>query len=366
MSRVLVMGGLAPTLFLFRAPLLRAMVERGHEVIATAPDEDDRVADAMKDLGVQWRPLDFERNRVQPVRDLLFMQKIRRHLRDIQPDRLITYTIKPNIYGGWAARSEHVPSAAMVTGLGQVFTTPGIRRTLATRMFRSACRHHDHVFVQNPDDRSDLLESGIVDDESKIVMTAGSGVDLSAFPSMPMPDRPIFLMLARLLESKGVRVLIDAAVRLKGHCPEASIRIGGMEDPGSGGIPMDEIHQAHDKGIIEYLGYVADVKQALADCSVYVLPSWYGEGVPHSILEAMATGRPIITTDHRGCRETVAQGRNGLLVPVRDSQALSQAMSAMAEDSGKRADMGKASRALAESRFDAREVATCMLDSLSL
>ncbi|MDG2095586.1 MAG: glycosyltransferase, partial [Phycisphaerales bacterium] len=154
--------------------------------------------------------------------------------------------------------------------------------------------------------------------------------------------------------------------RLKDHCPEASIRIGGMEDPGSGGIPMDEIHRAHDKGIIEYLGYVADVKQALADCSVYVLPSWYGEGVPHSILEAMATGRPIITTDHRGCRETVAQGRNGLLVPVRDSQALSQAMSAMAEDSGKRADMGKASRALAESRFDAREVATCMLDSLSL
>ncbi len=366
MSRVLVIGGLAPTLFLFRAPLLRAMIERGHEVIATAPDEDDRVAGAMKELGVQWRPLDFERNKVQPVRDLLFVQKIRRHLRDIQPDRLITYTIKPNIYGGWAARSEQIPSAAMVTGLGQVFTNPGIRRTLATRMFRSACRHHDRVFVQNPDDRSDLLESRIVDEESKIVMTAGSGVDLSAFPSMPIPDRPIFLMLARLLESKGVRVLIDAAKKLKEHCPDATVRIGGMEDPGSGGVPMSEIRNAHDNGIIDYLGYVEDVKQALADCSVYVLPSWYGEGVPHSILEAMATGRPIITTDHRGCRETVEAGRNGTLVPVRDSRALFQAMLSMAEDPQGRREMGNASRVLAESRFDAREVAAVMLDNLSL
>ena len=366
MSRVLVMGGLAPTLFLFRAPLLRAMVERGHEVIATAPDEDDRVPQAMKELGVQWRPLDFERNRVQPVRDLLFLKRIRRHLRDIQPDRLLTYTIKPNIYGGWAARSEQIPSAAMVTGLGQVFTNAGIRRTLATRMFRSACRHHDHVFVQNPDDRSDLLDLGIVDDESKIVTTAGSGVDLSAFQPMPMPDRPIFLMLARLLESKGVRVLIEAARRLKERCPDALVRIGGMEDPGSGGVPIDEIRNAHDMGIIEYLGYVDDVKRALADCSVYVLPSWYGEGVPHSILEALATGRPIITTDHRGCRETVQAGRNGTLVPVRDSDALFQAMATMAEDQEARLAMGKASRALAESRFDAREVATCMLDSLSL
>ena len=173
-------------------------------------------------------------------------------------------------------------------------------------------------------------------------------------------------MLARLLTSKGVREYLEAAAIVKSRHPEVTIKLGGMEDPGSGGVPMDEIQRAHEMGIIEYLGYVDDVKQALADCSVYVLPSWYGEGVPHSILEAMATGRPIITTDHRGCRETVEAGRNGTLVPVRDAESLFQAMMTMAEDRNARHEMGIASRALAESRFDAREVASCMLNSLSL
>ena len=365
MSRILVFGGLARTLVLFRAPLLRALVEAGHQVTAAAPDEDPEVPAAMASLGVDWYPINFERNRVQPVRDLFFISRIRSMLRDVKPDRLLCYTIKPNIYGGWAARAEGVPSAAMVTGLGTVFMTPGPRRRIACAMLRRACGHHDRVFLQNTDDRDDLLRAGVLSDDSKVVMTAGSGIDLEAYPQRPLPDRPVFLMLARLLRAKGVREYLEAAAMVKSACPDAVMRLAGMEDPGSGGVPMAEIHQARDRGDIEYLGHLSDVREALAGCSTFVLPSWY-EGTPHSSLEAMATGRAVITTDTRGCRETVIPGENGLLVPVRDPQALAEAMIEFARDPERRDAMGRAGRVLAEERFDAGDVARVVMDALSL
>ena len=365
MSRVLVFGGFAPSLILFRAPLLRAMVEAGHEVIAAAPEEDPRVALAMKEMGVQWYPINFERNRVQPVRDLLFVKRIRRMLRELRPDRLLCYTIKPNIYGGWAAAAEGVPSAAMVTGLGTVFMNPGLKRTVAMRMLAKACRWHDRVFFQNPDDCKDLLDAGVINDRDKVVMTAGSGVDLDQFPVKPLPSTASFLMLARLLTSKGVREYLEAAAIVKSRCPEAIIRLGGMEDPGSGGVPMAEIRSAEQTGAIEFLGHLDDVHEALSDSSVYVLPSWH-EGTPRSVLEAMASGRAIITTDVRGCRETVEEGVNGLMVPWKSPEQLAEAMCKLADDSELRTSMGAASRKQAETRFDAREVARLMMNALSL
>ncbi|MBG84499.1 MAG: glycosyltransferase family 1 protein [Phycisphaerae bacterium] len=365
MSRVLLLGSYAPSLVLFRAPLLKALVQAGHEVVASAPDEDSSIAGAMEQLGVRWAPIDFERNKVQPVQDLVLVRRLRAHLRDIQPDRLITYTIKPNIYGGWAACSEDIPSAAMITGLGTMFMNPGIRRGIAQRMLRKAVRHHDRVFFQNGDDRDDLVNAGVVEDASKIVMTAGSGVDLEKYPVQSLPDRPVFLMLARLLVAKGVREYLEAAAILKEKHPDAVVRLGGMEDPGSGGVPMSEIQQAVEDGVIEYLGHVDDVQAALSQCSIYVLPSWH-EGTPRSVLEAMSTGRAVITTDARGCRETVEDGRNGLLVPLRDPHALSNAMHRLASDSALRIKMGIESRNIAQDCFDANQVADVMLRSLNL
>jgi glycosyltransferase involved in cell wall biosynthesis len=365
MSRVLVFGGLTRTLTMFRMPMLRAMVAAGHEVIAAAPDEDPNVPEALAEIGVGWHPIEFDRNRVQPARDMLFVRRIRAMLRDLKPDRLLTYTIKPNIYGGWAARSEGVPSAAMVTGLGTVFMNPGMRRGIASRMLRRACRHHDRVFFQNVEDRDDLVRAGVVEDQSKIVMTAGSGVDLEAFPVRPMPERPVFLMLARLLVAKGVREYLESARLLRASCPDAVVRLAGMEDPGSGGVPMQEILTADRRGDIEFLGHLPDVHEALSECSVFTLPSWY-EGTPHSVLEAMATGRPVITTDVRGCRETVEDGVNGLLVPPRSPAELAAGMLRLAADPGLRSAMGVESRSMAEKRFDADQVARLILDALAL
>jgi glycosyltransferase involved in cell wall biosynthesis len=341
------------------------MVAAGHQVIAAAPDEDPEVPIAMKAMGVEWYPIDFQRNRVEPVRDLRFLSRIRGMLREVRPDLLLCYTIKPNIYGGWAARSEGVPSAAMITGLGTVFMTPGLRRRVAWRMLRKACRHHHRVFLQNDEDRDDLLSAGVLGDDSKVVMTAGSGIDLETYPSRPLPEAPVFLMLARLLEAKGVRDYLRAASIVRAACPEVEIRLAGMEDPGSGGVPRSEVRDAVARGDIDYLGHLPDVRDALASCSTFVLPSWY-EGTPHSTLEAMATGRAVITTDTRGCRETIGPGGNGLLVPVRDAGALADAMITLARDPGRRREMGLASRAFAESRFDANEVARTMMEALSL
>ncbi|MDG2030846.1 MAG: glycosyltransferase family 4 protein [Phycisphaerales bacterium] len=365
MSRVLVFGGMARTLVMFRTPLLRALVAAGHEVIAAAPDEDPDVPPAMESLGVDWYPINFRRNRVEPVRDLFLISRIRRMIRDVRPDLVLCYTIKPNIYGGWAARAEGVPSAAMITGLGTVFMNPGSRRRIAAKMLRRACLHHGRVFVQNPDDRDDLLRAGVLDNDSKVVMTAGSGVDLESFPRSPVPDRPVFLMLARLLEAKGVREYLQAAKIVHAACPEVEIRLAGMEDPESGGVPLAEVRSAVDAGHLEYLGNLPDVRDALAACSVFVLPSWY-EGTPHSSLEALATGRAIITTDARGCRETVQSERTGLLVPLRDPEKLAAAMIRLVRDPALRASMGNAGRDLAEERFDADQVAKTIMDALAL
>jgi len=273
--------------------------------------------------------------------------------------------LKPNIYGGWAAKSERIPSAAMVTGLGTVFMNPGWRRVVAARMLRRACRHHDTVFVQNPEDRKDLVDGGVVEDPSKIVQTAGEGIDLRAFPVAPLPSRPVFLMLSRLLEAKGVREYLAAAGKLRQKFPDAIVQLAGVEDPASGGVPIAEVRAAEDRGDVEYLGFVEDVQSAIAACSVCVLPSWY-EGTPHSLLEGMAMGRPVVTTDVRGCRETVRDHQTGYLVPVRNPDALEAAMGKLAGDAALRSTMGAAGRRLAEERFSAEVVVRDMLSALQL
>ncbi len=365
MSRVLMLTGFAPGLIYFRQPLLRAMVAAGHEVIAAAPSEDDRVPPMLSDLGATWRPIEFDRNRVRPIRDLRFLRETRSLVRETKPDRLLTATLKPNIYGGWAAKSERVPSAAMVTGIGTVFMRPGWRRAVAASMLRRACRHHDVIFIQNPEDRSDLVSMGVVRDTSKLVMTAGEGIDLQQWKPRPLPPEPVFLMLSRMLVSKGVREYIEAARLLRDRGVHARVLLAGPEDPGSDAVPLDEVRAAHDRGLLEYLGFVEDVPALLASASVCVLPSWH-EGTPHAILEAMAMGRPAITTDVRGCRETVRAGETGVLVPVRQPVALADAMQHMAEDSAGRARMGVAARAFAERAFDADDVAATMIESLGL
>ena len=363
MSRVIVLTGFTPGLIYHRLPLIRAMVQRGHDVLAAGPPGDDWVEAPLKAAGARFTEFAVDRNHVRMCDDLRYVSRIRRLLRAESPDLLLCSTVKPNIYGGWAARAEGVRSAAMVTGLGAVFMRPGVRRAIAIRMLRRACRHHDVVFVQNEPDRDDLLRWGVVKDASKVAMTAGSGIDLAAFPELPLPDAPVFLMLSRLLAAKGVREYIAAGAIVRAACPQARVLLAGAADGGPGSVPLTEVQAAHDRGSITYLGHVEDVRELLGEASVCVLPS-YHEGTPHSLLEGMASGRATITTDVRGCREVAIPGDTGLIVPVKDAATLANAMLTLAEDGPRRAAMGRAGRALAESRFDAEAVARDMIDTL--
>ncbi|MEM1318211.1 MAG: glycosyltransferase family 4 protein, partial [Pseudomonadota bacterium] len=235
---------------------------------------------------------------------------------------------------------------------------------LARRLYAAAARHHSHLIFQNPDDRDDFAAAGCLDDASKVVFTAGSGVDVRAFAPTSLPNKPVFLMVARLLISKGVREYAQAAARLKQEHSDWEFRLVGWRDDGPDAVNAAEIEDWTAQGL-DYRGPSDDVAPELALASIYVLPS-YREGTPRSVLEAMACGRPVITTDAPGCRETVREGETGFLVPVRDVDALANRMRDLGADSDLGARMGVAGRAFAEERFDVAKVNAKLLQDLGL
>jgi glycosyltransferase involved in cell wall biosynthesis len=258
---------------------------------------------------------------------------------------------------------------ALVTGLGFAFTEGGglkrlLSRFVATRLYRGAFRRCAAIIFQNPDDRDHFIDAGIVRRDAPITVVNGSGIDLERFAPAPLPPGPRFLMISRLLGDKGVREYGAAAVRLKARYPEARFALVGYFDPSPDSIAREEL-DAMIAGGVDYLGKTDDVRPAIADASVYVLPS-YREGTPRSVLEAMAMGRAIVTTDAPGCRETVIDGENGYLVPVKDVSALESAMERFILDAGLAARMGERSRAYVERKFDVRSVNAAVLAAAGL
>jgi len=248
----------------------------------------------------------------------------------------------------------------MITGLGTSFQGSGLWRRILTsfvsRLYRTALRNCENVFFQNSDDSALFLDRGLVTPDC-VTTVDGSGIDLDYFAYSPLGDEPPpnFLLIARLLREKGVEVYAEAARKVRASYPLAVFRIVGYFESHPTAITEDEMASWTEDGIVEFLGSRDDVREALTDASVYCLPS-YREGMPRSVLEALAIGRPIITTDAPGCRDTVAHGVNGFLVPVRDIDALAEAMGEICRNPKRIKVMGAHSRALAESRFNVHKV----------
>jgi glycosyltransferase involved in cell wall biosynthesis len=209
------------------------------------------------------------------------------------------------------------------------------------------------VIFQNRDNRDTFIRFKIVP-AAKCSVVNGSGVNVHRFKAMPLKKSPpTFLLIARLLNEKGIREYARAAQSVKMRYPDAVFNLLGPEDPSPDGVPLQDVQKWHDQGVIRYLGTASDVRPYLADCHIYILPS-YHEGMPRTVLEAMATGRPILTTDAPGCRETVIPAENGFMVPVRDADALAERMIWFIEHRDQWERMGKRSRKMAEERFDVR------------
>lgn len=369
MKTVLINGSHPEILIRFRAPLIRDLVARGYRVHASSPDLTGDYARQVEELGGIPQITPLRRTKVTIFEDLAYYRAIARLIKRTSADFVLNYTIKPNIWGSLAARRCGVPSASMVTGLGFAFIAgSGLKRAItqniARRLYRLATGANGCVVFQNPDDLADFVREGCLRDPGKAVIVNGSGVDLTQYAPVPLPDAPVFFSAARLLRSKGLEEYAEAAIEVRKVYPEAKFLLAGMLDTGPDAISRDQLERWIAGGI-EYLGLLEDVRPALARASVFVLPSWR-EGTPRAVLEAMAMGRPIITTDAPGCRETTRSGDNGLLVPVRDSAKLAEAMASLAGDRDRRAAMGKASRAIAENKYSVASVNRDLIEKLGL
>ena len=373
--KVLVLASLAYSLVNFRGALLRRMVAEGHEVVACAPDEDPVTSSELQRMGVGYRRVPMDRIGTNPMRDVGTLWAMRRIVRSEAPDVILAYTQKPIIYGGMAARIAE-PRArffAMVSGLGHVYSddepASGKRRflrPLISFLYRTAIRRAAGIFVFNADDEAEMRRHAILSPRQRAVQVPGSGIDTGQFAQQPIPDGPpTFLLVARLMRNKGIGEFVEAAARVRKQYPDTRFRILGPLEPGKAGFSADEMATWQAKGV-DYLGSTRDVRPHLAAASVFVLPTFYREGLPRTILEAMAIGRPIITTDTPGCRETVLPGENGLLVPPRDADALASAMARLAGNPERIIAMGARSRRLAEDRYHVDKVNSQLLTEMGL
>ncbi|MQX54380.1 glycosyltransferase family 4 protein [Alcanivorax sediminis] len=369
----LLVASFPDSLIKFRGPLIEALIETGCTVHVAVPglDAESDIAARLSGLGVTVHDIPLERTGLNPVRDLAAVQALRKLMGRIRADYVLGYTIKPVIYGTLAAWLSGVRHRfALITGLGYAFTgeATGLRkllRALIQQLYRFSLSRNRLVFFQNPDDEALFRQLGLLKPAIPSRVVNGSGVDVAEYGVSPLPEPPSFLLIARLLGDKGVREYAQAAALVKAQYPDAVFRLVGWIDDNPDAIHQSELDEWVATGTVEFLGKLADVRPAIADSSVYVLPS-YREGTPRTVLEAMAMGRAVITTDAPGCRETVVDGDNGYLVPVQDVAALADAMMKLIENPDRVVSMGGRSRQIAEEKYDVHKVNAVMLKEMGL
>lgn len=372
-KRFAIISNHAFSLVNFRAPLLTEIVKRGHEVFALAPDFDDATRSALVELGVTPVDISISRTGLNPFRDLVDLFGLHRILSGLRIDCVMSFALKPVVYGTLAAWLARVPHRyGLIAGLGYAFgeavgkTAKGMAINRAVRiLYTIALGRAERVFVQNPDDRDELVRLNIVP-RNKLVLVNGTGVDLDIWQcQQPVMDPVTFMLVGRLLSEKGVTDFVEAARQVKTVAPDARFVILGGLDSNPNAIGQSTVEQWVADGVVEWPGHV-DVRARLARASIFVLPSYYREGIPRSILEALACGKPVITTDMPGCRETVVDGENGYFVPPRNAGKLAEVMMRFTENRQLIARMGAKSRKLAEERFDIRKVNAVMVETMEL
>ncbi len=349
----------------FRQGLIRALQRQGYRVAALAPP--DRYSDALSSLGVDFHPIEMDRQGISPLRDLSLLVRYWAALGRIRPDVYLGYTAKPNIYGSLAARARGIAVINNVAGLGTAFIRRGWLTRVVSLLYRLAFRRSRTVFFQNEDDLGQFVADRIVAPD-KARLLPGSGIDLERFaPSERRPNGPFaFLMIGRLLWDKGVREYVEAARIVRATLPEARFRLlGPLDVPNRTAVERTDVESWVKEGLIEYLGESDDVRPHIAEAGCIVLPS-YREGLPRTLLEGAAMAKPLIATDVPGCRAVVEHGVNGRLCAVRDARSLADAMLNIAlAPEEERAGLGASGRAKVEAGFSEERVADLYLDAIA-
>ena len=377
--KFLMISSFLPSVLNFRGKLLEAISAQGYEIhimapeFASFPEEQQK----LQALGYHLHEIPMQRTGTNPLADLKLLKHIYRQIRQIQPEYVLSYTIKPVIYGTLAAWLAKVPHRfALITGLGYAFQNveSGKRsffQKLVHGLYAQALKRSDKVFFQNPDDFILFHDMHLLDANKPTVVVNGSGVNVQDFDVMPLPKddagvvKASFLLIARLLGDKGVREYAESARIIKAQFPKAEFHLVGWIDDNPSAISQAELDSWIADGRLKYWGKLSDVRPAIAKSSVYVLPS-YREGTPRTVLEAMAMGRAVITTDAPGCRETVVHGQNGYLVEVKSVNDLVQSLQYFIEDPKLIESMGQRTRDIALNKYDVHQVNEHMLGEMDI
>lgn len=348
----------------FRSNLIQALLGAGYEVVAVAPP--DVYVERFMGIGCRYVPLPMDNKGTHPGRDLLLLWRFYRLLRRERPEVYLGYTIKPNVYGSLAAHVEGIPVINNIAGLGAVFIQGGWLNRFVRGLYRVSLSRSEKVFFQNEDDRH-LFVSGRLVNPAVTEHLPGSGVDLDRFSLCSLPNRSTirFLLIARMLWDKGVAEFVEAARTLKSKGIDTEFCLLGFLDvQNPAAISRKQMEAWESEGVVRYLGETDDIRPFIADADCVVLPS-YREGVPRTLLEAAAMGRPIVTTDAVGCREVVDDGVNGYLCRPRDAADLAEKLQRVAAlSSEERVAMGLRGRAKVEQQFDEKIVIKKYLEAI--
>jgi glycosyltransferase involved in cell wall biosynthesis len=309
----------------FRLGLVRSLINEGHEIIAVAPY--DEYSSKLKEIGCTYEKVTMDSRGANPIKDFGLTIELFRIYRRINPDIILHFTIKPNIYGTLAAKLLGIPTINNVCGLGTVFLNRGIVSFVAKMMYKVAFKFPAKVLFQNDQDKKLFIDEKLIEKDIAELIP-GSGIDLSKFVPKVLPNNKdfTFLLISRLIHDKGIVEYIEAIKKLKQRGIKAKFQIlGAIDEEHRRGIPADIINSWIQDGLIEYLGRVSDVRNYILKADCIVLPS-YREGTPRTLLEAAGMARPIVTTNVAGCNNVVKDNYNGFLCDLKDVDDLADKM----------------------------------------
>jgi len=350
MKTILIISNVTGGLYSFRKELIEQLAKENRVVILASFSGRE---DELRAFGCELIETKFDRHGKNPLQELKLISMYKKYLREIKPDIVFTYTIKPNIYGGMACSDLKIPYVANITGLGTALENPGLMQKITIPLSRYGLRKAKKVFFQNSENRDFMLRHKIVKDNYELI--PGSGVNLDQYQVLEYPDGDTvdFVFIARIMKEKGIDQYLDAAKYFREKYPYTRFHICGNCEQAYEGI----LKELHDNGTVIYHGRINDISgmHSISQCTIH--PTYYPEGMSNVLLESCACGRPIITTNRSGCREVVDDGVNGYVVNQKDSQDLIEKIEKFLSLSREeRRDMGLAGRAKVEREFDRKIV----------
>lgn len=367
--KIAVLSSHTSSLFWFRMDMMKDFIENGHIVIALGSEPETKWKEKFEEYNIDYGQLYVERNGMNPLKDLKTLRFLYTFMKKERPDKVFAYQAKTVVYGSIAAKLTGVSEVyPLIAGLGSIFRGEGFKnkivKTIMKMEYWVACKCSKKVFFQNQDDKNEFIQNGLVKDKKTVIIN-GSGVDLEKFKPTQLPEEPAFLYIGRLIKDKGIMEYLEACKEIKDKFPKVRCLLVGPFDSNPSALKPDELKPYIENGVIEYFGEQTDVRPFISQCSTYVLPS-YHEGTPKTVLEAMAMGRSIITSDAPGCRETVIEGLNGFLVEVKNIKGLTKKMEYLISNREICKKMGRESEKIAREKYDVKVVNQSIIQTMGL